>query len=100
MLDAAAFVDMRRYIQGRIAYAKYRVGSTYYPASINGTNILGNGTVRVRLSIVPDGGTITVNRVELYNDANELWAHQDVSITVSASQTGVLYWFDFTITEV
>lgn len=99
MLDTAAFVGMREYIQGQISYAKYRVGSTYYSASINGIDVLSNGTVRVRLSIVPGGGTITVNRVELYNDAEELWAHQDVSITVSASQTGVLYWFDFTITE-
>ena len=67
-------------------------------AAINDIVILPVGTVRALLSIIP-GGTVTINRVELYNSDGKLWAHQDVSITVSTGQTGVLYWFDFTITE-
>lgn len=42
---------------------------------------------------------LTVTRVELYNSDNALWAHQDCSITVNTGQTGILYWFDFTVTE-
>lgn len=98
MLDPAAFKDLRGYIKRRIAYARYRVGSTFYTASITDITILGSGVVRVQLSIIP-AGTVTINRVELFNSDGDLWAHQDVTITISTGQTGVLYWFDFTVTE-
>jgi len=98
LLDTAAFTDLRGYIKRRIASAKYRVGTTYYTTSLNDITILPNGTVRAQLSIIP-GETVTINRVELFNSDGNLWAHQDVSITISTGQTGVLYWFDFTITE-
>lgn len=98
MLDTAAFTDLRSYVKRRIAYARYRVGSTYYQTGLNDISVLSNGVVRAQLSIIP-GGTVTVNRVELYNTDGGLWAHQDVSITISTGQTGILYWFDFTITE-
>jgi len=73
-------------------------GSTYYNTSLNDITILPNGTVRAQISIIP-GGTVTINRVELFNSDGNLWAHQDVSITISTGQTGVLYWFDFAVTE-
>lgn len=98
MLDEAAFTDLRGYIKRRIVHAWYRVGSTYYTTSLNDISILPDGTVRAQLSIIP-GGTVTINRVELFNSNGNLWAHQDVSITISTGQTGVLYWFDFTVTE-
>lgn len=98
MLDTAAFEDLRSYIKRRISYARYRVGTTYYKTDPNDIAVLSNGTVRALLSIIP-GDTVTVNRVELFNTASDLWAHQDVSITISAGQTGILYWFDFTISE-
>lgn len=98
MLDPAAFTDLRNFIKLRIASARYRVGSTFYTTALNDITILGSGTVRALLSIAP-GGTVTINRVELTNSDGNLWAHQDVSITISTGQTGVLYWFDFTITE-
>lgn len=98
MLDTAAFEDLREFIKKRIVSARYRVGSTYYQASLNDIVILPTGTVRALLSIAP-GGTVTINRAELINSAGKLWAHQDVSITISTGQTGVLYWFDFAVTE-
>jgi hypothetical protein len=98
MLDPAAFEDLRGFIKRRIVSARYRVGSTYYPTTINDIAILPNGTVRALLSIIP-GGTVEINRVELFNSDGKRWANQDVSITISTGQTGVLYWFDFTVTE-
>lgn len=98
MLDTAALADIRGYIKRRISYARYRVGSTYYRTELTDVEYIGNNTVRARLSIIPSG-TVTVNRVELWNSAGELWAHQDCNITVSTGQTGILFWFDFTITE-
>ena len=61
--------------------------------------VLPNGTVRAQLTISAESTPLTVTRVELYNSDNALWAHQDCSITVSTGQTGILYWFDFTVTE-
>lgn len=98
MLDSAAFNDLRGYIKRRVSYARYRVGTTFYETPLNDVNILDDGTVRVQLGIHSEEA-VTVNRVELYSSANELWAHQDLSITLQPGQTGILYWFDMTITE-
>ncbi len=98
MLDTAAFTDLRGFIKRRITSARYRVGSTYYATALNDISILPDGTVRAQLSIIP-GGTVIINRVELINSDGNLWAHQDVSITISTGQIGVLYWFDFSVTE-
>lgn len=97
-LDNAAFTDLRSYIKRRIGFLKYRVGTTYYRTPITDAQILQSGVVRVQAQIVPNG-SVTINRVELYNNNNDLWAHQDVSITIDQGQTGVLYWFDFTLRE-
>lgn len=97
-LTNAALNDMRNYIKRRVGYLRYRVGSTYTSVQISDVRVLPSGVVRVQASIVPSGAA-TVNRVELYNTANELWATQDVNITLDQAQTGVLYWFDFTVRE-
>ncbi len=97
-LDKAALTDIRNYIKKRCGYVKYRVGSSYYQVPITDAQMLGDGTVRVQVSIVP-GNAVTINRIELYNNNGDLWAHQDINITISNIQTGILYWFDFTIKE-
>ena len=80
MIDGAGFEDLRKYIKRRVSYARYRVGSTYH---------------KIYLTKVK----ITVNRVELFNTDGQLWAHQDCNIRLEAGQTGILFWFDFTIRE-
>lgn len=97
-LDTAALNDLRSYVKRRVGFLQYRVGTTYTKVQISDVQILSSGVVRVQASIVPNGA-VTINRVELYNNASELWAHQDVSITLDQGQTGVLYWFDFTLRE-
>lgn len=96
MIDKAALTDLRSYIKRRAGYLRYRVGSTFYRADITDAIILENGVVRVQATIVPTAPT-TINRVELWNNAGELWAHKDVSISIEQGQTGVLYWFDITL---
>lgn len=99
MIDSAGFTDLRNYIKRRVAYAKYRVGNTYIKTDLSDVAVLPNGTVRAQLTISAESTPLTVTRVELYNSDNALWAHQDCSITVNTGQTGLLYWFDFTVTE-
>ena len=99
MLDGAGFTDLRNYIKRRVRYARYRVGSTWYKTYLTDVLILPDGTVRVQVNVNSEGGSITVNRTELYNNDAQLWAHQDCNITLTPGQTGILFWFDFTISE-
>ena len=97
MIDAAAFTDIRNYIKRRVGYVRYKVGSTYIRTEINDVEITANGVVRVEAVI--NSSPVTITRVELYNNNGDLWAHQDISITISQGQTGILYWFDFSVEE-
>ena len=99
MIDGAGFEDLRRYITKRVSYARYRVGSTWYETYLSKVKILSNGTVRVQININSGGSAITVNRVELYSTDRQLWAYQNVNIGLAANQTGILFWFDFTLRE-
>ena len=99
MIDAAGFADLRNYIKRRIAYAQYKVGNTYVKTNLSQIDVLSNGTVRAQLTIPASSTPMTVTRVELYNSDSAIWAHQDCSITLNTGQSGILYWFDFTINE-
>ena len=98
-LDAAAYTDLRNYIKRRVGHMRYRADGVFTEIQISDVQIRYDGVVRVQAAIVPDG-VLTIDRVELYNSASELWAHQDVSITIDREDPAVLYWFDFEIKEV
>jgi hypothetical protein len=76
----------------------YRSGSSYVKPEKNDISILDNGTVRVKIDRAASG--VTINRVAVYNSIGEQWAYQDCNIVVSGDQTGFLFWFDFTITDI
>lgn len=99
MLDAAGLTDLRNFIKKRIAYAKYKVGSTFYKTYLSKVEVLSSGKVRAQMNVNSDGNPIRVTRAELYNNRNELWAHQDCDIILTVGQTGILIWFDFDIRE-
>lgn len=99
MIDPSGFEDLRKFIKRRLIRAKYRIGTKFYETNILDVSIEADGTVRAQLTITPSNNGVIVNRVELYNNESSLWAHQDCSIEIAASQRSVLYWFDFTITE-
>lgn len=98
MLTDTALDKFRAFIRRNIYRARYRVGSTWREAAINEVEIQSGGTVRAWLAITP-GGAATVTRVELLDSSGATWAYQDVSISVTDQQSGILYWFDFTIKE-
>lgn len=98
MLTDTALAGFRSFIRRSIYRARYRVGSTWQEAAINDVEIQSSGTVRAWLAITP-GEAATVNRVELLDSNGTTWAYQDVSISLTDQQSGILYWFDFTIKE-
>lgn len=97
-LDTAALTDLRTFIKHRAGYLQYRAGGVINKVSITDAQILADGTVRIQAMISP-GSANKIDRVEIYNNNGDLWAHQDVNITMNQGQMGVLYWFDFSIKE-
>ena len=101
MLAPAFFKDINNYMTMRISYAQYRAGSTWYrvPATSVEATVMDDGTVRVKVNVNSDT-PLTVNRLELYNTAGELWRYQDCDIEIGIGQSGILFWLDFLVKEV
>lgn len=100
MLTSAALNSIRNHLKSNIAYARYKVGSTYYRADIQDASILSDG--RISVSFIIDHtvvGNITVTEVQLFDYNGTMWASKAESITRKDVQEGILYRFRFTITE-
>ena len=82
MLTNSALNSLRNHLKNSIAYARYKVGSTYYQAEIQTAE-----------------GNITVTEVQLFDHNGTLWASKAESITRKDAQEGILYRFRFTIIE-
>ena len=93
MLTTDAINDFKDFIDNIIAYAK---------VTVNGVSEkkVKDGRVAVYVQITPQvSGTATVQRVQLYNKNNKLWADKAVNIPLNNVQEGVLYRFTFDFTE-
>lgn len=100
MLTPGALTDIKNYALNRIAYAKYKIGSTYYTATINDKQITPAGIVRVQFPIIPQASsTVTVTEVQLISTGGAVWATKTVSISIETIQTGILFWFEFNVQE-
>lgn len=100
MLTNTAITALKNCITDNVAYAKFKVGSTYYQSPIQKAEILTDGRVAITFLIDHTiSGTITVTEVQLYDHSGRLWASKAESITRKAVQEGILYRFAFTITE-
>lgn len=100
MLSNIALTALKNCIKDNVAYAKYKVGSTYYQVPIQSAEIISDGRVAITFLVdhtVP--GNITVTEVQLYDHSGRLWASKGENITRKALQEGILYRFCFTITE-
>jgi hypothetical protein len=101
LLTSSAISKFKQYIQKTVAYARYRVGTTYYQIPILRTEVLADGRVAIYLLIdhsVP--GQITINQIQLFDVDNDLWLEKPESITRKDTQEGVLIRITFTIQEV
>ena len=98
MLQTAAFTDLMNYIKGRIGSAQYRVGTTWYNATIVESIITADGIVRIKCQIAP-GAACTIAEVRLMSTASEVWLKKTVSVVIDSASTNLLQWFDFNVTE-
>ena len=100
MLTTTAINDFKNFIDNIIAYAKVTVNGVTEKRVIHRRERLKDGRVAVYVSIIPQtSGAVTVQRVQLYNKNNELWADKAVNIPLNNVQEGVLYRFVFDFTE-
>ena len=99
MLEAVAINSFKAHIDRTIAYAKYKIGATYYQAPIHKREILSDGRVAVYFTINTTGAA-TIAEVQLYDTSGQLWATKPENIEVASVQNGVLYRFTFSIQEV
>ena len=88
MLTTDAINDFKDFIDNIIAYAKVTVNGVSEKKVIHRRERLKDGRVAVY-----------VQRVQLYNKNNKLWADKAVNIPLNNVQEGVLYRFTFDFTE-
>ncbi|MDQ7790232.1 MAG: hypothetical protein U1D96_05455 [Eubacteriales bacterium] len=98
MLTPTALSKFRDFIKKKVSYGRYRVGSTFYTVPIHEVVIEGD-KVYVYL-LIDHNAAGTVNRCQLFDVSNELFADKtDISIAKDDTQ-GVLVRFSFLIQEV
>jgi hypothetical protein len=100
MLTPAAIEGFKKFIDNNIAYAKVTISGTTTKAVIYRRERLSDGRVAVYIQINPQAtGNVTVQRVQLYDKNNDLWADKAESILIKSVQEGVLYRFVFDFKE-
>lgn len=100
LLTSAAIEGYKNYTKKVLAYAQYKVGTTYYKAPIVDVSTLSTG--RIAADVLIDhtiDGDITVTELQLYDSNNQLWLSKPESISRKNVQEGILYRFTFNITE-
>lgn len=98
MLTTAALNDFRAFVKKKVWKAQYKIGSTWYDATISQSEILSSGVVRIQVPISP-GVACVITGARLISTSNEVWAEKTISVTIDSAETSLLQWFEFVIKE-
>lgn len=90
---------IRNKIMNDTIKAKYKIGTTYYDATINSKTVSGENVVIIVGCPNIATGTQTITEVVLYDNNNDIMATKTDSVTKTGTQ-GVLFKFDLPIKEV
>lgn len=100
MLEKQAFKDVEAFLDDMIAYAMVTISGKTYKHNIIRREHMADGRTAVYIQITPEASTdVTVQKVQLYNKNNQLWATKGEGILLEAAQEGVLYRFTFKFLE-
>lgn len=100
-LDSAYLAEKRADIKNDIAYARYKVGNTWYQAAIQSAQVRDDGRVEVKFLIDHTvSGNITVTSVELYDHNSVRIGSRAVSITRADATEGILYVCRFSLFQI
>jgi hypothetical protein len=97
MLQTAAFVDLRNFINKRIYKAQYQRSGSWFDAALVAKEVT-NGIARIKTQISP-GVPCTITGVRLINTEGQIWAVKTINVVIERANENLLQWFDFEITE-
>ncbi len=100
MLTKAAIDGYKEYTRADIAYARYKIGNTYYRAEIQSKDYLADGRLAVKILIDhPAPGNLTISEIQLFDTNNNLWLSKPENIMREDVTAGILYRFTFDFHE-
>ena len=91
LLTSAAIQGYRDYTKRRIAYAKYKVGSTYYKVPIESVTTTSDGMLEIAFKIELSSGSGEVSEVQLYDTDNQLWLSKAERLKMDSVAEGFSY---------
>ena len=100
LLTSAAIKGYRDYTMRRIAYAKFKVGSTEYKTNIESVKVTDSGTVEIAFKIELAPGSGTVSQISLYDTDNQLWLSKTENLQMDSVAEGFYYVVQLDIAEV
>ena len=100
LLTSAAIKGYRDYTMRRIAYAKFKVGSTEYKTNIESVKVTDSGTVEITFKIELASGSGTVSQISLYDTDNQLWLSKTENLQMDSVAEGFYYVVQLDIAEV
>lgn len=100
LLTSAAIKGYRDYTMRRIAYAKFKVGSTEYKTNIESVKVTDSGTVEIAFKIELASGSGTVSQISLYDTDNQLWLSKTENSQMDSVAEGFYYVVQLDIAEV
>ncbi len=100
MLTNNALNGFRDYIKRTVAYAQYRIGSTYYKTDLNKVYVDSAGRVAIEF-LIDDTvkGNITVSEIQLIDTSGNVWLSKAENISRSSIQDGIFYRFTVNVIE-
>lgn len=100
MLEPQAFEDLNTWLDDIIAYAMVTVEGKAERHPILRRENMEDGRFAVFIQITPEANTdVTVQKVQLYNKNNRLWATKTEEILLEDAREGALYRFTFKFLE-
>ena len=100
LLTSAAIQGYRDYTMRRIAYAKFKIGSTEYKTNIESVEVTDGGTVEIAFKIEIASGSGTVSQISLYDTDNQLWLSKTENLQMDSVAEGFYYVVQLDISEV
>lgn len=101
MLTAGAINGFKDYVKRTVAYARYKVGSTYYKTNLTKVYTDSKGKVAIEFQAGNEvSGNITVTEVQLYDTSGNLWLTKAENLQRKSTQEAIWYRFTIDIQEV
>lgn len=88
------------HVKQTVAYAKYKIGSTYYKAKIESVELVADEIVEITFKIeTATTGAATVTEIQLYNTNNDLWFSRPEYLKMDSVAEGFYYVCQFIFRE-